>query len=114
MRDGELFLGLKIENRRALANTEESLKVPGIAFAEWGPGDMGLSLGFVDRHDPPYPPEMQAARARVLAACKANNVAFLNQTRPGDVVEPELPAAIGMAAEVGVEEAPNRHGGEDD
>lgn len=34
--------------------------------------------------------------------------------RPGDVVEPELPAAIGMAAEVGVEEAPNRHGGEDD
>ena len=85
--EGELFLGLKIENKRALANTEESLAVPGIAFAEWGPGDMGLSLGFVDRHDPPYPPEMQAARARVLAGCKANNVAFLNQTRPPDVVD---------------------------
>ena len=41
----------------------------------------------VDRHDPPYPPEMQAARARVLAGCKANNVAFLNQTRPPDVVD---------------------------
>ena len=85
--DGELFLGLKIENKRALARTEESLAVPGIAFAEWGPGDMGLSLGFFDRHDPPYPPEMQAARARVLAACKANGVAFLNQVRPPDVVE---------------------------
>ena len=85
--DGELFLGLKIENKRALEKTEESLKVPGIAFAEWGPGDMGLSLGFFDRHDPPYPPEMQAARARVLAACKANDVAFLNQTRPNDVVQ---------------------------
>jgi 4-hydroxy-2-oxoheptanedioate aldolase len=48
---------------------------------------MGLSLGFFDRHDPPYPPEMQAARARVLAACKANGVAFLNQVRPPDVVE---------------------------
>jgi 4-hydroxy-2-oxoheptanedioate aldolase len=48
---------------------------------------MGLSLGFVDRHDPPYPPEMQAARARVLAACKANHLAFLNQVRPHDVGE---------------------------
>jgi 4-hydroxy-2-oxoheptanedioate aldolase len=84
--EGELFLGLKIENRRALANAEASLRVPGIAFAEWGPGDMGLSLGFVDRHDPPYPPEMQQARARVLAACQANNIAFLNQVRPHDVV----------------------------
>src|SRR6267143_2069427 len=50
--------------------------VPGIAFAEWGPGDMGMSLGFPDAHDPPYPPEMQAARNRVLAACKANGIAF--------------------------------------
>ena len=30
------------------------------------------------------------------------------------MVEPELPAAIGMAPEVGVEEAPNRQGGDDD
>src|SRR2546421_11337406 len=37
---GELLLGLKIEDKRALANVDESLKVPGIAFAEWGPGDM--------------------------------------------------------------------------
>ena len=85
--EGELFLGLKIENKRALANVEESLSVPGLAFAEWGPGDMGLSLGFVDRHDPPYPPEMQQARARVLAACKANKIAFLNQVRPTDVTQ---------------------------
>ena len=28
---------------------------------------------------------MQQARARVLAACKANGLAFLNQTRPDDV-----------------------------
>jgi 4-hydroxy-2-oxoheptanedioate aldolase len=84
---GELFLGLKIENKRALANVEETLKVPGIAFAEWGPGDMGMSLGFPDNHDEPYPPEMQAARSRVLAACKANHIAFLNTVRPDDVVE---------------------------
>ena len=84
---GELLLGLKIENKRALANVEDTLKVPGIAFAEWGPGDMGMSLGYPDNHDPPYPPEMQAARARVLAACKANNIAFLNSVRPDDVIQ---------------------------
>jgi 4-hydroxy-2-oxoheptanedioate aldolase len=84
---GHLFLGLKIENKRALANVEASLAVPGIAFAEWGPGDMGMSLGFPDNHDEPYPPEMVAARARVLAACRANNVAFLNTVRPEDVIE---------------------------
>ncbi len=84
---GELFLGLKIENKRALANCEASTTVPGIAFAEWGPGDMGMSLGFPDNHDEPFPPEMVAARLRVLTACAAANVAFLNTVRPDDVIE---------------------------
>lgn len=85
--DGELMLGLKIENKRALANVEASLAVPGLTFAEWGPGDMGMSFGYIDQHDEPYPPEMQAARARVLAACQANGIAFLNTVHPEDVAE---------------------------
>src|ERR671932_972478 len=85
--DGELLLGLKIENTRALANAEASLSVPGIAFAEWGPGDMGMSLGYPEQHDPPYPEPMLAARARVLAACKANNLAFLNAVHPDNVLD---------------------------
>ena len=85
--EGEIMLGLKIENKRALANAEASAAVPGIAFAEWGPGDMGMSLGHPDAHDPPYPPEMSAARARVKAACDSSNVFFLNGVRPHDVVE---------------------------
>jgi 4-hydroxy-2-oxoheptanedioate aldolase len=85
--DGELLLGLKIENARALANAEAVAAVPGIAFAEWGPGDMGMSLGHPDAHDPPYPPDMLAARNRILAACKANNLAFLEQVTPTNVVE---------------------------
>lgn len=84
---GELMLGLKIENTRALANVEASLAVPGIAFAEWGPGDMGMSLGFPDNHDEPYPEAMLEARARILAACKANNVAFLNGVTADNVTE---------------------------
>jgi hypothetical protein len=69
---GELLLGIKVENTRALACVERTTRVPGIAFAEWGPGDMGMSMGYPDQHDEPYPAEMQAARTRIMTACKAN------------------------------------------
>jgi 4-hydroxy-2-oxoheptanedioate aldolase len=84
--DGELLLGVKLEDKYALANAEESLKVPGIGFAEWGPGDMALSLG-VRGPAPEKDPKMVAARARVFAACKANHVFFLNSMNPGNVVD---------------------------
>lgn len=82
---GELLLGIKVENTRALANVERTTQVPGLAFAEWGPGDMGMSMGYPDQHDEPYPAEMQAARARVIAACKAAGLAFLEQVTPENV-----------------------------
>jgi 4-hydroxy-2-oxoheptanedioate aldolase len=86
--DGELLLGVKLEDKYALANAEENLKVPGIGFAEWGPGDMALSLGIrgpgnvAERN-----PEMVAARARVFAACKANKIFFLNSMNPDNVID---------------------------
>ncbi len=75
---GELLLGLKIENRRALANVEATLQVPGVAFAEWGPGDMAMSFGFKNIPDKLYPPELTEARDRVFSACKAEGIAFLD------------------------------------
>ncbi len=75
--DGELLLGLKIENKRALQKVEESVAVPGIAFAEWGPADMSMSFGHRDMPDP-WPDELTAARERVFAACRANGVFFLD------------------------------------
>lgn len=84
--NGELILGVKIEDKYALANTEESLKVPGIGFAESGPGDMALSLGIrgpgAERN-----PQMIAARARIFAACKANKVFFLYSMNPNNVID---------------------------
>ena len=85
--DGELLLGLKIENRRALVNCEASARVPGLSFAEWGPGDMGMAFGYLDRHDPPYPQEMQDARSRIKAACHDAGLFFLNAAGPDSVVE---------------------------
>ena len=85
--EGELMLGLKIENRRALANAEASAGVPGIAFAEWGPGDMGFSFGQPDAHDPPYTEEMAGARARVKSACETSGVAFLDGANSENITE---------------------------
>ncbi len=84
--EGEIMLGLRIEDRHALANAEKSVAVPGIAIAEHGPRDMGLSYGYLEgRADPPVPPEVEAAGERVLAACKANGVFFLDNVLPGNV-----------------------------
>jgi 4-hydroxy-2-oxoheptanedioate aldolase len=84
--EGELLLGIKIEDRHALENAEATTKIPGIGFAEWGPGDMGFSYGFT-RREPgsPYPDVMLQARARVLAATKAAGIRFLNAVTEEDV-----------------------------
>jgi 4-hydroxy-2-oxoheptanedioate aldolase len=76
---GELLMGVKIENVRALNNSDDTLSVPGLAYAEWGPGDMGMSMGYPEQHDPPYPDEMLLAEAKVEKACRANGLFFLNQ-----------------------------------
>jgi len=62
--DGELLFGLKLEDKCALENAEQNLKVPGIAFAEWGPGDMSLSLGVLGPNAE-RDPRMQAARRKL-------------------------------------------------
>ena len=85
--NGELLLGVKLEDKYALANAEENLKIPGIAFAEWGPGDMALSLGVLGSGNvAETDPRMLAARAKVFAACKANHIFFLNSMNPKNVI----------------------------
>ena len=76
--DGELLLGLKIENRCALENAFETTAVPGVAFAEWGPADMSMSHGFRGVREDFERPELQAARQHVFDACKAADIAFLD------------------------------------
>ncbi len=77
---GEFLLGVSIEDRHALANAEVTTKVPGLAFADWGPGDMRFSLGLVNVPtgvaNPASTTALDQARSRVLAACKAANLAF--------------------------------------
>ena len=85
--EGELLLGVKIETVRALSNCELSLAVPGLGFAEWGPGDLHMSFGIKRDPSKPMDPRLLEARDRVKAACDANNLAFLEGATPEDITE---------------------------
>lgn len=85
--EGELLLGIKIENQRALANAEATVAVPGVGYAEWGAGDMAMSFGYPEGHDPPYRPEVWNAAERVRLACKVANVPFLDLVGEDTVIE---------------------------
>jgi 4-hydroxy-2-oxoheptanedioate aldolase len=95
--NGELLLGLKIEDRHALQNAGWSTKVPGIGFAEWGPGDMGFSYGIISRTPGEFPKVMLDARSRVLAATKAANIFFLD-TVTHDNVEAMIDEGVMIGA----------------
>jgi len=82
---GELLLGLKIESAAAIPHIEEILSVPGIGFAEMGPGDLSLSLGYETR-PVPLPPEMAEIRERVRSACIKNGIAFLEGVSTDEVI----------------------------
>jgi 4-hydroxy-2-oxoheptanedioate aldolase len=84
-RRGELLLGVKLESPEGVANADEILAVPGLGFAELGPGDLSLSLGYPNMPRDPYPSEMREAREKVFAACRRNRVAFLEGASPENI-----------------------------
>jgi 4-hydroxy-2-oxoheptanedioate aldolase len=82
---GELLLGVKLESPEGIAHCEEILATPGLGFAELGPGDLSLALGYKEMPRDKYPPEMAEARERVLAACRKNSIAFLEIGTPENI-----------------------------
>ena len=84
---GELLLGVKLESPEGVANCEDILDVPGIGFAEMGPGDLSLSLGYLQMPRDPFPPEMQAARNRIFTACKKRGIAYLEAASVTNIAE---------------------------
>jgi 4-hydroxy-2-oxoheptanedioate aldolase len=101
--NGELLFGLKIEDKWAVANVDQSMKVPGIGFAEWGPGDMSLSLGVLGR-GAQTDPRMLTNRNKVLAATKANKVFFLESMNEQNIIaEIKEGVMVGPASEKATE-----------
>jgi 4-hydroxy-2-oxoheptanedioate aldolase len=83
---GELLLGVKLESPEGIAECERILAVPGLGFAELGPGDLGLALGYSTVPRDPYPSAMQEARDRVFATCRRHRVPFLETCTPSNIV----------------------------
>jgi len=88
-------MGVKIESPPGVSNVEQILSVPGIGFAEMGPGDLGLALGYKQVPREPFPPEMQAARERVFQACKTRGIAFL-ETCTHENIARKLDEGVGI------------------
>ncbi len=83
--NGEILIGLKIEDRYALENSEASVSVPGVGFAEWGPGDMSMSYN-VSRSGAAMPQILTDARARVFEATKQAAIPFLNSMNADNII----------------------------
>ena len=85
--EGELLLGLKIETLAGLNNCEQILSVPGIGFAEMGPGDMSMSMKI--KRIPGDSPDQRIkdASLRVKKACDKNGVKFLETGTPENIIE---------------------------
>lgn len=84
---GELLLGIKIENIRALEQAERSAMVPGVAFVDWGPHDMSASHGYPTYAEVAEADFMQAARRRIFSAARQAGVFFTDVVRPQTVVQ---------------------------
>jgi 4-hydroxy-2-oxoheptanedioate aldolase len=70
--NGEIMLGVKIEDKFGFANVNEIVKVPGIAFGEGGPGDMSLSFGFQQGDA-----KAKEVQDKIFAAAKAQHLYWL-------------------------------------
>src|SRR5262249_38904981 len=87
--NGELMLGVKIEDKYAFANLEEIVRVPGIAFGEGGPGDMSLSFGFK-----PGDATAKQVQDKIFTAAKPQHLYWLGINGAGKNAEAAIAAAI--------------------
>jgi 4-hydroxy-2-oxoheptanedioate aldolase len=79
--NGEFLIGLKIETIYGAQYAEQLVRVPGVGFAEWGPGDQGFVVGHILGLGAPAPgnhPMLQEIRTRVLKATQEAGIYFLN------------------------------------
>ena len=95
---GELIFGVKIEDTIADVEAAGTIALPGIAMAEWGPGDHSYWLdGLSIMDDNSYLgnitklatlPELVKVGENVRQLCKKNNVRFLHISPSNDPANP--------------------------
>src|SRR6185312_15681475 len=97
---GEISMGFKLENRRSAQVAEQLMAIRGLAFAEPGPSDNGLShLGWdavraditrEQRAALPASKRLAEDLERIRLAAKANNVKWLGNGPPGATPQQEI------------------------
>jgi len=95
---GELIFGVKIEDTFADEQAESTIALPGIAMAEWGPGDHSYwvdGLSIMDDNsilgnitNLATRPELAKLGENVRALCKKHNVRFLHISPSNDPANP--------------------------
>lgn len=101
---GELMLGVKVEDHVGLPHADAIAEVPGLCFAEWGPRDTSYSNGYIDvafdygrKPGVVQPPELVAAANRVIAAAKKNQLHILDNAQAEDILA-QLAAGMDIIA----------------
>ncbi len=85
--NGELILGIKLENNIAIKNCSKSLKIPGIAFGDYGLGDISFSQGYRTPVKFPLPKKIILIRDKVWKACIGNKKYFWAQVTKESIKE---------------------------
>ena len=86
--DGEVLVGLMIEDQQAIANLPEILdRVPGIGLVLVGEGDMSQELGIPRQYEHP---RLMECKRRILDICAERNVAVGHPHVTADNVEQVL------------------------
>ena len=83
--NGHIVLGVKLENKKSFLNANRILKIKGLCFAEWGPGDMTMSMGYKNAYYPPYPKEIVNIQNKLRNLIIKNNLFFLNLATVKDI-----------------------------
>jgi len=90
-KNGEVLLGIKIETPMAADNAAKTTRIPGIGFAEWGPGDQSFFLVGPPqgnaRGDRESHPAMQKMRQRIFTEVKSTKLFFLNSCNENNVID---------------------------
>jgi 2-keto-3-deoxy-L-rhamnonate aldolase RhmA len=98
------MIGVKIEDRHGILNTESIVRVPGLSFAEWGPRDTSYAAGDLDtafdygrKPGVVPPPELTSAANRVIEAANVAKLYILDNAMAEDIIA-QLTAGMDIIA----------------
>ena len=85
--DGELILGIKLENKVAINNANNTTRVPGLCVGDYGLGDISFSLGYRKPIKFPLPKKIERIREKVWKICEKSKLNFWGQVTDESVIK---------------------------